>query len=272
MTTRVRRSVTLLVAATLIGSWLATTNATAVTPSGDSQVTSTVSAKALTGGTSTFEHWATITRLKHGYYYDAGQQNTHLVVTEAKGGLLYTDRHTDVLRGKPDSCDRRHAKVGLVVYCHVPRDVDARHPFTVKVFTRLGNDYVNTSALSARFKLYGLCDAGNDTYIGGDGNDFINGAFGRDHVVGNGGNDLLRGGTGHDVVMGGRGNDTLVGLEGPDRMDGQEGNDRVGGGPGDDNLASGPGDDFMLCYTGRDSVEAKRSDKIMADCEHVTYG
>lgn len=271
MTTRVRRSVTLLVAATLMGGWLASTNALAVSPSHDGQSTSAVSAKAPGGGTSTFEHWATITRLKHGYYYDAGQQDMHLVVTEVKGGLLYTDTKTNVLRGKPDSCDRRHAERGLIVFCHVPRNVTARNPYTVKVFGRLGNDYVNTSALSARFDLYGLCDAGNDTFIGGAGNDFVNGAFDRDRVVGGAGNDLLRGGTGHDVVIGGPGNDVLVGLEGPDRMDGQEGNDRVAGDAGDDTLKSGPGVDFMLCYTGRDTVEAKRSDKIMADCENVTY-
>jgi hypothetical protein len=251
----------------LAGGALISNSAGAAQPSGDSAA----SRHADRVQAQRFERWATITKVPLGYYYDAGQQHTHLVVTEVKGGLRYTDRHTDVLRSKPDSCDRKRAKVGLVVVCHVPRDVSARNPMRVKVFTRLGNDYVDTSALSAAFRLYGLCDQGDDTYIGGKGNDFVNGAPGRDHVSGGPGRDLLRGGENHDLVLGGPGNDTLVGLDGPDKMHGATGNDRVGGGRGDDDLYAGPGIDFVLCYTGRDRVHAEHKDRIMADCEHIHY-
>jgi hypothetical protein len=219
-----------------------------------------------------FERWATITKIPLGYYYDAGQQNTHLVVTEVKGGLRYADRHTDVLRSKPDSCHRKPAKVGLVVVCHVPRDVSRKNPMRVKVFTRLGNDYVNTSALPKKFRLYGLCDQGDDTYIGGAGNDFINGAPGRDHVYGGPGNDLVRGGENHDVVFGGPGNDRVVGLDGPDKLRGGSGNDRVGGGRGDDHLYAGAGTDLMVCHQGNDWVYAQRTDRIITQyCEHIRY-
>lgn len=218
-----------------------------------------------------FERWATITKIPDGYYYDAGQQNTHLVVTEVKGGLRYHDSRTDVLRGKPDACDRKRAKVGLVVVCRVPRDVSRRNTWQVKVFTRLGDDYVSTRALPAKFRLYGLADQGNDTFIGGKGNDFINGAPGRDHVSGGPGNDLVRGGENHDVVLGGPGNDKAIGLAGPDVVRGGNGNDRIGGHEGDDTMYAGPGTDFVLCMTGRDVVYAEKKDRILSDCERVRY-
>jgi hypothetical protein len=219
-----------------------------------------------------FERWATITKVPLGYYYDAGQQNTHLVVTRVKHGLRYVDRHTDVLRSKPDSCDRKHAKVGLVVVCHVPSDVSARNPMRVKVFTRLGNDYVDTSALPAAFRLYGLCDQGDDTYIGGKGNDFINGAPGRDHVSGGAGDDLVRGGLNHDLVLGGTGNDTVTGLDGPDKVHGAAGRDRVGGGTGNDDVYAGPGRDFVVCNLGIDRAFAQREDRVITrECEQVHY-
>ena len=274
MYSRVRRPAILLLTAMVAATSgvLLSTTAGAVAPSGDSTAdrknASNVEAHR-------FERWATITRISLGYYYDAGQQNTKLTITEVKGGLRYADRRTDVLRQKkkmPDSCDRKPSKVGLVVVCRVPNDVTAGNPMRVKVFTRLGDDYVDTSALRAGFKLYGLADQGNDTYIGGDGNDFINGAPGIDHVRGGAGKDLLRGGENHDVVWGGAGNDKLSGLDGPDRLYGGSGNDRVGGHEGDDRLYAGPGKDFMLCWTGFDRVYATRHvDRIMADCERTFY-
>ncbi|HEX5016736.1 MAG TPA: calcium-binding protein [Actinomycetes bacterium] len=218
------------------------------------------------------EHWATITRTPEGYYYDAGQQNTHLVVTEVKRGLRFADRNTNVLRHKPDSCNRKKAKVGLVVICRVPGDISTSNPFRVKVFTRLGNDYVNTRALRPAFRLYGLADKGDDTFIGGPGNDFINGAPGRDHLRGGSGNDWIRGGKQHDVLLGGGGNDQLVGQDGADRVRGSSGKDRVGGGPGDDKLYAGENTDFVLCHSGFDRVNAQREDRVtLAECERVEY-
>ena len=283
MLSRVRRPATLLLAVIVVatsGVLLAST-AGAVAPTGSPVVARSAASpvevqqrEAQQVEAQRFERWATITRIPLGYYYDAGQQNTHLVVTEVEGGLRYADRRTDVLRDKrrmPDSCDRKPSKVGLVVVCGVPNDVSARNPFRVKVFTRLGDDYVDTSALRAGFRLYGLADQGNDTFFGGDGNDFVNGAPGIDRVRGGAGHDLLRGGQQHDVVFGGPGKDKLSGLDGPDRLYGGPGNDRVGGHEGDDRLYAGSGTDFMLCWTGFDRVYAQRRDRIMADCERKIW-
>ncbi len=270
MHSRVRHPVTLLLAVIVLATSgvLLSSSAGAVAPSGTPAV---AGQRASDVEAQRFERWATITRIPLGYYYDAGQQNTHLVVTEVKGGLRYADRRTDVLRRKPDSCDRKPSKVGLVVVCRVPNDVTAGNPMRVKVFTRLGDDYVDTRALRAGFKLYGLADQGNDTYFGGDGNDFVNGAPGIDIVRGGAGDDLLRGGENHDKVWGGPGKDKLSGLNGPDRLFGGPGNDRVGGHEGDDRLYAGPGTDFMLCWTGFDRVYAQHRDRIMPDCERKIW-
>lgn len=229
-------------------------------------------ASALAGPrTPHFERWATISRTSKGYYYDAGQQHTRLVVTEVRGGVRFADTRTDVLRSKPDSCDRKRAKVGTVVVCRVAKSVDARNPMQIKVFTRLGNDNVDTSALSAAFKLYMLCDAGREIIHAGAGNDWVNGARNRDQIWGGEGNDHIQTGLGDDSAWGGPGNDSLIGGPNRDRVHGGDGDDRVGGGPANDRLFAGAGSDFVLCYTGRDTVFAKRSDKIMADCENVNY-
>lgn len=227
------------------------------------------------------EHWAAITRLPKGgispnggYYYDAGQQNTHLVVTLVNGRLRFTDTHTNVLRAKPDGCDRKRADRGLVVTCRVPRGVGPRHPLTVKVFTRLGNDYVDTSALPAAFELYGLADRGRDVFKGGAGDDFINGAQNRDRVWGGTGHDWLRGNLGNDDIYGGPGRDRIVGVYGDDLVYGGPGNDEVGGGPGADHLYAGPGiDNRVICGTGADRAFAKRTDRLpLRDCESISWG
>ena len=56
-----------------------------------------------------------------GYYYDAGQQNTHLTITQVGRKVKFHDSTTNVLRGKPKACDRQHSRSGLVVVCRVPR-------------------------------------------------------------------------------------------------------------------------------------------------------
>ncbi len=218
-----------------------------------------------------FERWATITKTDNGYYYDAGQQNTHLVITRVDGGVRLADRRTDVLRSKPDACNKKQARVGIVVICRVPGTVNARHPMTLKVFTRLGDDYINSSRLSAAFKLYMLCDAGHDIVHAGAGNDFINGAQNVDRVWGGPGNDRIRTGLGDDKIWGGAGRDQLVGVYGRDEIYGETGNDRVGGGPGNDKLFAGGGTDYVLCGPGRDHAHADRVDHVLQDCESVKY-
>jgi len=246
------------------------------------QVTATAAAPAAKADTVTvtaaersvarFERWATITRIKNGYYYDAGQQDTQLTVTRVAGGVRFADTRTDVIRSKPDSCRKKPAQVGSVVVCRVGNSVSARRPMTVKVFTRLGDDYINTTALPAAFELYMLADAGRDVVRAGAGDDFINGAQQRDRVWGGAGNDWIRTGLGNDYISGGPGRDRLVGVEGDDTIHGGNGNDRIGGGPGRDRLNAKAGKDHVLCGTGRDRARADRSDTINRDCETVNFG
>lgn len=218
-----------------------------------------------------YERWATITTISGGYYYDAGQQDTHLVITRVQGGVRFADTHTDVLRSKPDACRREPAQTGIVVVCRVPASVDAAHPMTVKVFTRLGNDFIDSSALPRAFELYMLADQGNDVVVAGAGDDFVNGAPGVDQVWGGPGDDWIRTGLDDDVIWGGPGSDRLVGVDGRDKIHGGTGDDRVGGGSGNDRLFAGDGTDFVLCGTGRDAAHTDRADRIMADCESVQY-
>ena len=234
-------------------------------------VATNVQAEAAAPAHARFERWATISKMKNGYYYDAGQQDTKLVITKVPGGVRYADAHTDVIRSKPDSCQSKPARAGSVVVCKVPKSVNARHPMTLKIFTRLGNDYIDSTALPASFELYMLADAGNDTVKAGAGDDFINGADGVDHMRGGRGNDWIRTGLKDDHIWGGPGRDRLVGVQGRDRIFGGRGNDRVGGGPGNDRLVAGDGTDFVLCSTGMDHVVVQRVDRIMQDCESVSY-
>lgn len=233
---------------------------------------STAAASTAASGPATFERWATISKTSKGYYYDAGQQDTHLVITRVEGGVRFADTHTDVLRSKPDVCRNKPAGVGIVVVCRVPATVDARHPMTLKVFSRLGDDNIDSSALSAAFELYMLADAGYDVVRAGAGNDFVNGAQDGDQVWGGAGNDWIRTGLGNDRIWGGLGHDRLVGVYDRDWVYGGKGNDRVGGGPGDDRLFAGEGTDYVLCGTGRDDVQAELVDRILLDCESVDFG
>jgi len=239
----------------------------AVPPAKDDVATATADAQTL----ARFERWATITRIKNGYYYDAGQQDTSLVVTRVSGGVRFADTRTDVIRSKPDSCRKKPAKAGSVVVCRVGKSVSARNPMTIKVFTRLGDDYINTTALPAAFELYMLADAGRDVVRAGAGDDFINGAQQRDRVWGGAGNDWIRTGLSNDYISGGPGRDRLVGVEGDDTIHGGNGNDRIGGGPGRDRLNAKAGRDHVLCGTGRDRARADRSDTINRDCESVNF-
>ena len=254
-----------------MGATAAPGSAHATTPGGLAEVATTTTTTA-EAGPARFERWATLSRTSRGYYYDAGQQHTRLVITRVKGGVRFADTRTDVVRSKPDVCRSKRARVGSVMVCRVPAAVDARHPITLKVFTRLGDDYIDSSTLSAAFELHMLADAGRDIVRAGSGNDFVNGAQDGDRVTGGAGRDWIRTGEGRDRIRGGPGRDRLVGVQARDRIHGGRGNDRVGGGGGDDRLVAGKGKDVVLCGSGRDSVHAARADRIMRDCESVRYG
>lgn len=250
-------------------------SAAGASPATSPPVQTTASAKAAASNAAPakrFERWATLTRTSYGYYYDAGQQDTHLTVTvTANGRLRYADTHTDVLRQKAKACHRRPARVGLVVVCRVPEGVGPRHPMTLRVFTRLGNDTVDTTALPERFELYMLCDRGRDEVRAGAGDDFVNGAQNADRIWGGPGNDWLRSNKGNDAIWGGPGNDRVVGVDGRDRLHGGTGNDRVGGGSGNDRLYANKGHDRVLCGGGRDRAIADRADRTARDCESVRF-
>src|SRR5436190_5404889 len=130
-----------------------------------------------------FERWATITKTQNGYYYDAGQQNTSLVISRGSVGVRLADTHTDFVRSLPQACKKQRANRGIVVICRVPASVSAKHPLTVKVFTRLGNDFVDATALPPSIELYGLADRGRDVFKGGKGDDYIQGAQNNDRVI-----------------------------------------------------------------------------------------
>ena len=220
------------------------------------------------GPVTPLKNAAMIVRTEGGYRYIAGQQNSHLTVTKTRGKLRYVDTGTAQLRAIPGSCSRRSVSRGIAAVCSIP----ARFPrgrMLLEVWPRLGNDFVNGSGLSARFRLWVLADAGIDTVYGGDGNDFVNGAQDHDTVWGGAGNDWIRGGTGRDKVRGGTGADRLVAGNDHDVVRGGSGSDRVGGGTGGDDLWTGPGRDRAACGAGRDAAHIVGRDRTRG-CESVT--
>jgi hypothetical protein len=91
---------------------------------------------------------------------------------------------------------------------------------------------------------------------------------------------LLVGTPGPDRLNGTSRADELYGLGGNDRLAGRGANDLIDGGPGRDRLAGGPGSDRLaandrrvdtvLCGSGRDAVNADRTDLVGPDCETVS--
>jgi hypothetical protein len=151
---------------------------------------------------------ALIRMSKWGYVYIAGQQNSHLTITQAGDhALRYRDTGTRHLGKIPKGCDRQKAGKGIAVRCHIPKKF--QHKMFVQVWPRLGNDYVNGSSLPHRYRMWVLADAGHDTFYGGAGNDFLNGAKNNDLAFGGRGADFLRTGPGNDQLWGGDGKDRL---------------------------------------------------------------
>ncbi len=205
---------------------------------------------------------AMLTRTQHGYLYRAGQQNSHLEVTEVAGGLRFHDSGTRELRTLDSSCTRQSVSEGIAAVCPVPGDVSAASPMLLEVWPRLGNDFVDGSTLPAAFQMSVLADAGADTVLLGAGDDFVNGAQGNDIVRGGAGDDWIRTGRHHDNIDGGPGDDKLVGSGGRDAITGGTGADWMGGGAGADRLFSRDGGrDVVSCGGGRDRGLADRIDR-----------
>lgn len=214
---------------------------------------------------------ARILRGKHGYVYEAGRQDTRLVLRRVAGGIRFADTRTARLTELPRGCRERNVRVGVAAVCRVPAGVTVARPLLIEVWPRLGDDVVNSVQTPAWVAVSVLGDAGNDVVRFGPGPDFFNGAFGDDRAFGGAGNDWIRTGTDNDVIFGGAGDDLLVGVAGADVISGGYGDDRVGGGDGNDRLRGDAGRDFVLCGAGRDSATIDASDSVL-DCEIRTRG
>jgi Ca2+-binding RTX toxin-like protein len=212
---------------------------------------------------------AVIDRTEHGYVYRAGSQDNHLVVTRVKGGLRFADSGTPRFKGLAAQCRKARARRGVAAVCAVPSGISTRQPLLVEVWPRIGNDFLDTSRLSAQFSVTMLGDLGDDEARFGPGSDFFNGHTGRDRVSGGGGDDWIRTGDDADVVWGGPGNDYLVGMLGNDRIWGEDGDDWLVGMDGDDRLVPGAGRDRAVCGTGTDAASLDDKD-AHRECEVVT--
>ncbi|HEU4812130.1 MAG TPA: calcium-binding protein [Nocardioides sp.] len=197
---------------------------------------------------------AMITRTDVGYRYRAGQQDSHLTITQVGQKLLYVDTGTRELRDHPRSCVEQSQTPGIAVLCTIPAKFTDTNKMFLEIWPRLGDDFIDGSALSTQFRLWALADAGNDTVRGGDGDDFVNGAMGRDQVWGGAGDDWIRTGPDSDVVWGDSGNDRLIAGPQDDDVHGGDGDDRVDGGDNNDTLWSDAGADTVACGSGSDKA------------------
>jgi hypothetical protein len=198
------------------------------------------------------KNMALLTRTTHGYRYRAGQQNSHLVVTESGSSIRFRDRGTRRWKSAvPRGCHRQKVRRGIAATCRVPGWVTTGKPLLVEVWPRLG-------------------DEGDDTVRFGAGPDFFNGHSGTDVVDGGAGNDWIRAGLDDDLVHAGSGNDKVVGMQGADVIYGEDGDDKLYGTEDDDQLFAGTGTDFVSCSSGTDTATVDSADRTTSDCETVT--
>jgi hypothetical protein len=208
-----------------------------------------------------------LTRTQYGYRYWSGGQDNHILVTLVDGGIKFRDTATEAFKKRSPLCKRQQVRVGISAVCKLPADITTDHPLLVEIWPRLGDDYVNASALPATFAVTVLSDEGNDTAYLGAGPDFFNGHSTRDKVWGGAGDDWIRLGLGNDVGYGGPGNDAIVGMQGDDKIHGGPANDRIGGNIGADDLWPDEGADWVLCGSGPDHVATDSADRIFPSCE-----
>jgi hypothetical protein len=212
---------------------------------------------------------AVINRTEHGYVYRAGSQDNHLVVTRVKRGLRFADSGTPRFRHLAPSCRKVEARRGVAAVCRLPRLITEQQPLLVEVWPRIGDDFLDTSGLSAQFAVTMLGDLGVDVARFGPGPDFFNGHTAHDRAYGGGGNDWIRAGDDADTIFGGPGHDYLVGMDGDDVIHGGDGDDLLVGMDGDDRLLPEAGLDVAQCGAGVDSATADVEDSVR-QCESVT--
>jgi len=195
---------------------------------------------------------ARILKTECGYRFRAGQQNSHLVITQVGNKLKFADRGTDRIDKLPSACTEIKGVRGIAATCRIPYDLSVDNRLLVEVWPRLGDDFVDGSTLSALFSMTVLGDAGRDTALMGAGPDFFNGAFDNDRVRGGAGDDWIRTGDQHDRVQGGLGRDHIT------------------GGYGDDTIEGGGDADRIYCGAGRDKATRDAGDLTVWKCETVT--
>lgn len=212
---------------------------------------------------------AMLTKERCGYRFRAGQQNSHLEVTQHNGGLLFHDTGTASWKSVEAPCEKVSVGQGVAAWCPVPGTTSASNPMLLEIWPRLGSDYIDASTLPAKFQIAALVDAGNDTVHGGAGDDFVNGARGKDKIYGGGGDDWLRSGPQADRIEGGAGADKIIGQGGPDTVDGGAGKDWIGTAGGGDVITGNDGEyDVIKCGPGADQAKSDSADKTRA-CERV---
>ncbi len=223
----------------------------------------------LIGGNDSFiplKDTAMIEKTGVGYRYVAGQQDSHLVVTQTGKRLHFADTGTAKLKRLPAPCRREPAARGIAVSCKISPSFSGSNPMFVEIWPRLGDDYVNGATLSATFRMWVLADAGRDRVFTGAGDDFVNGAFDNDTVRGGAGDDWLRMGDENDRIWGQGGNDKLLGQAGADMIRGGAGKDEVLGGDGNDRLLGGAGRDTVNGGGGADNAWISATDRVV-QCE-----
>lgn len=206
-----------------------------------------------------------LSRVRHGYLYRAGQQNSRLQITFSKDGLRFVDRGTKSFKRVARGCRQVPVRHRVSAVCRVPSTTSVDAPLLIEVWPKLGNGWVDGHTLSAAFAMTVLGDKGRERVRFGAGPDLFNGFMGVDRVSGCAGNDWIRPGPGRDVIDGGDDDDQIVDLAGDDLLMGGDGEDRIGGGPGNDRIEGGAGKDLLLCGPGLDHVPFDPLDRLI-DC------
>jgi serralysin len=220
------------------------------------------------GGVVPLKNQALLNKTKQGYLFRGGQQHNNLTITEADGRLRFVDTGTASWKWVPKACTKIAVPQGVGASCKIAKKFSMAAPMLVEVWPRLGNDTVDSTALSAFFDVSVLGDRGDDVVYFGAGDNFFNGAQDSDRAYGGPGNDWIRTGLGDDFIDGGAGDDYLVGVDGDDTIYGGPGNDRIGGLDGNDTIFSGEGNDRVACGNGKDEATITSGDKPI-DCETV---
>ncbi len=202
-----------------------------------------------------------------GYRFQGGGVGNDLTITEVDGGLRYVDRAARGWKALPSTCRTVRVPRGVGAQCRIPAQFRDRRMF-LEVWPRLGDDRVDGSTLSGRYRMWVLTDAGDDTVRMGAGADFANGAFDDDTISGGGGADWVRAGIGRNRVSGGAGDDELAGGDDRDTVSGGPGRDQVYGGSGNDLLRGDDGPDTIGGGPGRDVAVRDATDRVF-DCEVV---